>query len=69
MEFESADGYRLYLPKEWAADAKRREKTEVPAEVEFQTKPDIALDQIRAGVAEQGCGRLRQIRRVPKCFS
>ena len=46
-------GYRLYLPKEWAEDAERREKTEVPEEVEFQTKPDIALDQIRAAVAEK----------------
>src|SRR3979411_3493509 len=43
--------YRLYLPKEWAEDAERREKTEVPEEVEFQTKPDIALDQVRAAVA------------------
>jgi len=43
--------YRLYLPKEWAADAERRERTEVPEGVEFQTKPDIALDQIRAAVA------------------
>src|SRR5687767_13437918 len=43
--------YRLYLPKEWAEDAERREKTEVPEEVAFQTKPDIALDQIRAAVA------------------
>jgi len=43
--------YRLYLPKEWAEDAERREKTEVPEEVEFQTKPGIALDQIRAAVA------------------
>ena len=43
--------YRLYLPKQWAEDAERREKTEVPEEVEFQTKPDIALDQIRAAVA------------------
>jgi SRSO17 transposase len=43
--------YRLYLPKEWADDAERREKTEVPEEVEFQTKPDIALDQVRAAVA------------------
>jgi SRSO17 transposase len=41
----------LYLPKEWAEDSKRREKTEVPTEVEFQTKPNIALDQIRAAVA------------------
>ncbi len=44
-------GYRLYLPKEWAADGERREKTEVPKEVVFQTKPEIALDQIRAAVA------------------
>jgi SRSO17 transposase len=44
-------GYRLYLPKEWAEDAERREKPEVPEEVGFQTKPDIALDQIRAAVA------------------
>jgi len=41
---------RLYLPKEWAEDVERREKTEVPKEVEFQTKPDIALEQIRAAV-------------------
>jgi SRSO17 transposase len=42
--------YRLYLPKEWAEDTERREKAEVPDEVEFQTKPEIALDQIRAAV-------------------
>ena len=43
--------YRLYLPKEWAEDAERRERTEVPEEVEFQTKPEIAMQQIRAAVA------------------
>jgi len=49
--------YRLYLPKEWAEDAPRRKKTEVPQEVEFQTKPDIALEQIRAAVAAKvDCG-------------
>jgi SRSO17 transposase len=42
--------YGLYLPKEWAEDAERREKAEVPEEIEFQTKPDIALDQIRAAI-------------------
>src|SRR5256714_10368651 len=42
--------YRLYLPKEWAEDAERREKTEGPEEVEFQTKPEIAMDQIRAAI-------------------
>jgi SRSO17 transposase len=45
--------YRLYLPKDWAENAERREKAEVPEEVEFQTKPEIALDQIRAAVAAQ----------------
>ena len=45
--------YRLYLPKDWAEDAERREKAEVPEEVAFQTKPEIALDQIRAALAAQ----------------
>lgn len=44
-------GYRLYLPKEWAEDAERRQQAEVPEEIRFQTKPEIALDQIRAAVA------------------
>jgi len=40
--------YRLYLPDEWAADAKRLRKAGVPGEIGFKTKPEIALDQIRA---------------------
>lgn len=43
--------YRLYLPKEWAEDSGRREKVEAPNGVEFQTKPEIALEQIRAAGA------------------
>jgi len=42
--------YRLYLPQDWVEDTERREKAEVPEEVEFQTKPEIALDQMRAAV-------------------
>jgi len=43
--------YRLYLPQEWAEDAKRRKAAEVPKEIGFQTKPEIALDQIRVAAA------------------
>lgn len=40
--------YRLYLPKDWASDRERRRKAGVPKEIEFETKPEIALAQIRA---------------------
>jgi SRSO17 transposase len=39
--------YRLYLPKDWAADDERRRKAGVPEEIVFKTKPEIALDQLR----------------------
>ena len=39
--------YRLYLPQSWIDDRKRRQKTGVPNSIPFQTKPEIALDQIR----------------------
>ena len=39
--------YRLYLPESWIEDRERRKKTGVPEEIQFQTKPEIALEQIR----------------------
>jgi SRSO17 transposase len=39
--------FRLYLPEAWTKDRKRRKKTGVPEEIEFQTKTDIALEQIK----------------------
>ncbi len=42
--------YRLYLPRVWTDDAARREKAHVPAAIRFKTKPQIALEQIRAAL-------------------
>jgi len=39
--------YRLYLPKDWAGDGKRRRKADVPDDITFKTKPQIALEQLR----------------------
>src|SRR5919112_4457584 len=44
--------YRLYLPQEWAADAKRRAQAGVPEEVAFATRTAIALGQLRQALAE-----------------
>ena len=58
--------WRLYLPQEWARDRDRRRRAGVPEEIEFETKPEIALGMIRRAVkedvpvgvvlADAGCG-------------
>lgn len=44
-------GMRLFLPEQWANDAKRRTKAGVPEQIEFATKLRIALDQLDGAVA------------------
>ena len=39
--------YRLYLPEDWANNMKRRRKAKVPGDIEFATKSQIALEQVR----------------------
>lgn len=70
--------YRLYLPEAWADDAARRRKAKVPEEVRFQTKPEIALDQIRAACAaglprgtvlmDAGYGHKGDLRNAIRCL-
>jgi SRSO17 transposase len=43
--------WRLYLPLEWTADAERRAVAGIPETIGFLTKPQIALEQIRAAWA------------------
>src|SRR5512143_1891895 len=52
LTYAAPSGYapldrRLYLPKEWAADAERREKCHVPEEVKFQESWRIAVDLLK----------------------
>lgn len=37
---------RLYLPREWARDRKRRQKAGVPREVRFRTRHELALQML-----------------------
>jgi SRSO17 transposase len=68
----AALGFRLYLPEAWANDPARRKAAHIPDEVVFQTKWEIALDEIdavrAAGVpqdivgADAGYGEVQEFR-------
>ena len=42
--------YQLYVPESWTKDAERRKKAGIPEEIEFTTKPKMALRQIEWAV-------------------
>ena len=46
--------YRLYLPKSWSESMPLRKKTGVPEDVVFQSKPQIALEQLARAVERSG---------------
>jgi len=48
--------WQLYLPRNWAEDAERRHKAGIPEDIEFATKPHIALQQLR-GLLSEGAPR------------
>jgi SRSO17 transposase len=64
--------WRLYLPEVWCQDSQRCRQAGVPEGVVFQTKPEIALEQIRQAMqqlvplgvvlADAGYGKGRQFR-------
>ena len=45
--------WRLYLPESWAKDREKRKAVGIPSGIAFQTKPAIALAQIRQAVEQE----------------
>jgi SRSO17 transposase len=45
--------FDLYLPKSWTKDPVRRAEARIPDDLEFRTKPEIAIDLIRQAVADE----------------
>ena len=63
--------FRLYLPKAWCQDNKRRERAHVPDETEFATKPALGAAMITgaAARASRSPGRppMRSTAAAPSC--
>ena len=60
--YRSPRGYglldrRLYLPKDWCEDPDRREQAQVPKEVVFRTKPQLAAQMLRSAIEAGPAGR------------
>jgi len=45
--------WRLYLPEVWTQDMERRQQAGIPEEIEFETKAEIALEQIRQAMEQK----------------
>ena len=45
--------FELYLPKTWIKDAARRQEARIPDDIEFRTKPELAIEMIKRAVADE----------------
>jgi SRSO17 transposase len=45
--------FELYMPQSWLDDAPRRAKAHVPADLQFKTKIDLAMDMLERAVASE----------------
>ncbi len=44
--------FELYLPKCWTDDPDRRREAQIPAEIQFRTKPQLALEMLQRAVED-----------------
>jgi SRSO17 transposase len=45
--------WRLYLPEVWCQDSERCRQAKIPEEIKFQTKPELALEQIQRALEQK----------------